>query len=124
MEKISVTRGLSPAEKNSVTPSSAISHGVWARYKQLIPSRNVTPHSHATARDELNNYRNEPIINPESNPKAVGQYWHDSEHRRLKNVALKYLCVSSSTVSSERAFSTAGAICDVKRSRLVPERVK
>ncbi|KAJ8876315.1 hypothetical protein PR048_020760 [Dryococelus australis] len=100
MEKISVTHGLSPAEKNS-----------------LIPSIYVTPYSHTTARDELNHYLNEPTINPEGNPKAVGQYWHDSEHR-LKNVALKYLCVPSSTVSNERAFSTARAICNVREINL------
>ncbi|KAJ8886898.1 hypothetical protein PR048_013110, partial [Dryococelus australis] len=97
---------------NHVTPDSTdSSHGIWARYKHLIPSFNVTPHSHTTARDELNHYLNEPTINPESNPKAVGEHWQDSEHRRLKNVALKYLCVLS-------------AICDVKRITLDPERVK
>ncbi|KAJ8873188.1 hypothetical protein PR048_026821 [Dryococelus australis] len=79
MEKISVPHGLSPAQKNSVTPSSTLlpqshtdsSHGVWARYKQLIPSLNVTPHLHTTARDELNHYLNEPTSNPESNPKQL-----------------------------------------------------
>ncbi|KAJ8881945.1 hypothetical protein PR048_018432 [Dryococelus australis] len=57
LEKISVTHGLSPAEKNLVTPFSTMSpqihidssHGIWARYEQLIPSHNVTPHSHTTA---------------------------------------------------------------------------
>ncbi|KAJ8871961.1 hypothetical protein PR048_028301 [Dryococelus australis] len=119
MEKISVTHELSPVEKNSVTHPQPChprftqsSHGIWARYKQLIPSLNVTPHSHTTAQDELNHYLNEPTINPESNPKAVGQYWDDSEHRRLKNVARKYLCMPSSTVSSERAFSTGERLAD------------
>ncbi|KAJ8890698.1 hypothetical protein PR048_010207 [Dryococelus australis] len=79
MEKISVTHGLSSAEKNSVTPSSTTSlqihadssHGIWARYKHLIPSLNVTPHSHTTAGDELNHYLNEPTISPESDPKQL-----------------------------------------------------
>ncbi|KAJ8896740.1 hypothetical protein PR048_002085, partial [Dryococelus australis] len=67
MEKISVTHGLSPAEKDF--GDTIFNH--------------VTPDS----------------------------------HRQLKNVALKYRCVPLSTVSNERAFSTAGAIGDVKRNR-------
>lgn len=42
----------------------------------------------------------------------------------MYSLGLKYLCVPPATVESERLFSTAGQICDSKRNRLDPERVK
>ena len=71
---------------------------------------------------EFSTYRNEPVIPLRSNPLT---WWKENERRfpLLSRVAKKYLCVQSTSVASERIFSTAGDIVIAQRASLTPENV-
>lgn len=102
------------------------SKGFWSQYKEVFTEAysNVSDETEVvSALDELNVYLKEKNMDPKHAEK-IGNYWAASTFNRLVPLALKYLCVPPSTVSSERLFSSAGNICDVKRNRLDPEKVK
>ncbi|XP_046403790.1 zinc finger BED domain-containing protein 4-like [Ischnura elegans] len=103
---------------------SSKEQGFWTRYAEIFsqssPVQQPTLVGYA---EELEQYLQEQPLNP-NQADMLGSYWFSSPHLRLKQVAKKYLCVPPSTVLSERLFSAAGNICDQKRNRLDPERIK
>ena len=48
---------------------------------------------------------------------------YQSQLPHIASLARKYLCIPSTSVPSERAFSCTGNIVNVKRSCLLPENV-
>lgn len=71
---------------------------------------------------EIRLYMSSPHISPDSDP-LVWWKMHDAEMPLLSNVARKYLCISATSVPSERVFSSSGYILSPYRSRLSPENV-
>jgi len=69
---------------------------------------------------EIHHYLNLPLLGREENP---FQWWSNSRETLplLSKLALKYLCAPSSSVESERLFSTGGNIYEPTRNRLCPE---
>ena len=62
----------------------------------------------------------------DSDPDQKPLLWwkqYSSQFPVLSKLAHKYLCVPATSVSSERAFSTAGHVINAKRSCLLPEHV-
>ena len=72
--------------------------------------------------EELKNYRVFPSIPLDSNPL---QWWKSHEQRflRLAKPAKSLLCIPSTSVPSERVFSTAGDIVNAQCSALKPNHV-
>lgn len=74
-----------------------------------------------TAGSEIETYLNEDLLNEEDD---IYEYWSRSKLSRLKELATRYHSSPSSSVDSERAFSTAGFICSKSRNALNPEKVR
>lgn len=123
----------SPGSSNTSVEQEEPSHSLdeskqlsfWSHYAQAFA--NVNPISSTVQRtleNELQLYLEEGLIQLQGEEKSIFEYWDISSSFRLKQVAMKYLCIPPATVFSERLFSTAGLVCDKKRNRLDPERVK
>lgn len=101
--------------------------GFWTHYNNAFGKNTENPSftipEKQVCETELNQYLKEPNIDATFGGK-VPSYWYSSPYKRVQKMALKYLCIPPTTVYSERLFSTAGNICDTKRNRLDPERVK
>lgn len=129
MEEVSPITAITTLSTESETTSvlvedSSKRHGFWAQYAEVFKqSTSIVQPTPLGYEEELEQYLREQPLNPTQADK-IGSYWFSSPHSRLGKVAQKYLCVPPSTVFSERLFSTAGNICDQKRNRLDPERVK
>ncbi|XP_060871922.1 uncharacterized protein LOC132946101 [Metopolophium dirhodum] len=74
-----------------------------------------------TAESEINTYLNEDLLNEDDD---IYKYWSRSQLSGLKELANRYHSSPSSSVDSERAFSTAGFICSKSRNALNPEKVR
>lgn len=109
-----------PASKKSKNSSS-----FWSHYNTAFSDKTTSSNQEETksCEEELNTYLSEKLVDPKLGD-HVGNVWHASSHHRLKILSKKYLSVPPSTVYSERLFSTAGNICDSKRNRLDPNKVK
>ena len=72
---------------------------------------------------EMNRYLNQQDLPPAN--VDVLQWWrnHHREYPLLAKCARKYLCIQASSASSERVFSTGGAIVTYKRTKLDVENV-
>jgi len=70
-----------------------------------------------TAADEVNDYMRQPNIQRQLNRL---DWWkqHDHWYPRVADVALRYLSAPSTSVASERLFSSAGDLYSDTRSRL------
>ncbi|KAJ8866935.1 hypothetical protein PR048_032797 [Dryococelus australis] len=90
---------------------------IWSQYSnQFAHSKiNSDKDDHRSIAEELKAYFSEEMMTPDC---SVTEYW------RRETLSKKYSCVPTATVCSERLFSTAGLICDSKRNRLDPHRVK
>jgi len=73
-------------------------------------------------RKEVNDYSDEAVVPTDTD---VLQWWklRQSRYLSLANLAKSYLCVCATSVPSERIFSKSGYICNIHRSRLLPENV-
>lgn len=99
--------------------------GFWTHYKiafQQEPSSDRTDPVE-DIKNELRNYLMEPTLDAKHG-ENIAKYWAVSPYKNLKKVAHRFLCIPPSTVYSERLFSLAGNICDSKRNRLDPEKIK
>lgn len=109
---------------NEPSSSHSKSKGLWSHYMELCVKNDDLEEEEINSWEiELQNYLGERNLDPKDGDR-VHHYWANSVSINLKKVALKYLCIPACTVFSERLFSTAGNICDTKRNRLDPERVK
>lgn len=103
--------------------SSIGSHGMWSLYHNIMQKTATTSTTeHVSVEQEVSSYFLEGLLSPQDN---VLQYWRNRKiFNRLRQLVPQYLSIPPATVSSERLFSTAGLICDKKRSRLDPQRVQ
>lgn len=69
-----------------------------------------------TANSEVKIY-----INEEGN---IYNYWSKSQLKELQYFAIRYHSNPSSSVDSDRVFSTAGLICFKSRNAIHPEKVR
>lgn len=76
----------------------------------------------SAGRDELELFTTDPCIPLDEDPLL---WWRDNAKRYPKRsrLAQRYLCVPTTSVPSERVFSTAGMTVNRLRSRLSPEHV-
>lgn len=92
---------------------------MWSFYSKIM--KKTTPYKSSSA-EEVDTYLKEPLQQPTAD---IFSYWKNNQtFPHLKKLAVKFLCVPPATVFSERLFSSAGIVCDQKRSRLDPERVR
>lgn len=71
---------------------------------------------------ELRNYLNQSVLPRTTNPL---KYWEEAQYSfpNVHRIALKYLSIPATSVSSERLFSKAALIDTDRKSRLNPERL-
>lgn len=110
------------AETPSATVETQVKeNSIWQQYQTMFAQPRGEDSVYG-GEQEFERYFNEPLQPPST---KVLQYWNlHIQYEKLRLLAKKYLCVPPATVFSERLFSTAGLICDKKRNRLDPERVK
>ena len=84
----------------------------------MITNRNITSSNNRDS--ELLMYENEREMHRNENPL---EWWHASKTKYpiLSQIAYKYLCISGTSVPSERMFSATGHLTSDRRSRLTPE---
>ncbi len=82
----------------------------------------ATPNAESSIQREINMYRASPIL-----PKTVDvlNFWRDNakNYPMLVKVVRRIFCIQATSTSSERTFSTGGAVVTPKRSNLDPENV-
>lgn len=83
----------------------------------------VTVTLHELILSEMSRYKAEPLL--QLNEEAL-KWWreHAPSYPNLSRMAVKYLGIVATSVPSERLFSTAGNIVNVKRSSLDPTNVE
>ncbi|XP_054285024.1 zinc finger BED domain-containing protein 4-like [Macrosteles quadrilineatus] len=98
----------------------------WSHYSLFTKASQTVsvPSSENSTLNELQMYLSEKLVEHTEDKNAVYTYWKCTHFLKLKKIATKYMCIPPATVFSERLFSSAGLICDKKRNRLDPERVK
>lgn len=116
-----------PTSSDEPLPKRMKKSSFWSFYSSAFSEDISEAHSSDDSlkdyEDEVNAYLEEKLLDPKLGDE-VGNYWRLSANKTLKLLSKKYLCIPPSTVYSERLFSTAGNICDSKRNRLDPEKVK
>ncbi|XP_011880238.1 PREDICTED: zinc finger BED domain-containing protein 1-like [Vollenhovia emeryi] len=93
----------------------------WTYHEHLVNRfKYMSKDKEFSMADELKYYLNQPPIKMDDNPL---KYWLVNMHSSLKKIALKYLCISATSVSSERLFSRAGNIMTKNRNRITGEHL-
>jgi hypothetical protein len=82
----------------------------------------AAPHAESPMQREINQYRALPILGKNAD---VLVFWKDNAKNfpLLSKVVRKYFCIQATSTSSERTFSTGGAIATPKRNKLDPLNV-
>ena len=85
--------------------------------KQILPPDHDIPDDY----NEISHYLTSNVRN-DDNP---FKWWNDNKDSFpiLAKLAKKYLCVSATSIASERLFSDIGNIITAKRTNLKPERI-
>lgn len=122
-EPTSTTNDSNCASTSQSSAATTSEGPVWAKYKRakVVVNEEATPDEENLIRSEMEEYLREPLLENNVN---VFHYWKMSRFTRIKRLVPKYLGTPLSTVFSERLFSTAGIICDRKRSSMKPETVQ
>ncbi len=82
----------------------------------------AAPHAESPMQREINQYRALPMLGKNAD---VLVFWKDNAKNfpLLSKVVRKYFCIQATSTSSERTFSTGGAIVTPKRNKLDPLNV-
>ena len=96
-----------------VTPVTDL---LWSEF--LVSTRN----SNVSGTMETSEYFKEHLIPREREPLT---WWleHEKKYPNLSKLARKYLCITATSIPSERLFSKAGELVSHKRSCLKPSNV-
>ncbi|XP_063222671.1 zinc finger BED domain-containing protein 4-like [Bacillus rossius redtenbacheri] len=95
---------------------------IWSKYSTIFEQQEEVADKVAQSEKEIEMYLSEKTLPAQS---SIAEYWKKNhKFPTLYELAVKYLSIPPSTVFSERLFSTSGHICDTKRNRLDPERVR
>lgn len=98
----------------SIPPSSSL---LWKIYEEKVEQFKSTQSSTAAAIIELDRYMQESLLNRYEDPL---KWWYERKtvYPLLYTFVTKRLCVTATSVPSERIFSEAGQIITQKRNRL------
>ena len=77
-----------------------------------------------TAESELQKYELEDALSLDSKEPLLWWKEHELNYKFLSILAKQFLCITSTSVPSERLFSSAGNLLSERRSRLSPENVE
>lgn len=92
---------------------------LWRHHDTLIKENRPQVHSNDKAA-EMTFYLNQPLEDlKKTNPI---KFWNSQMFVNLRKIAVRYFCITATSVPSERLFSEAGQILTEDRSRLTPER--
>ncbi|XP_044198699.1 uncharacterized protein LOC122974803 isoform X7 [Thunnus albacares] len=111
--------------QHSSWPSEDQSSQSEAGHNNIMQTPQVPNHSQTTkakVATETVIYKQEAVIDGEADPL---EWWriNNSCFPLWSNVACKYLCICTTSISSERTFSTAGHVATPQRSLLKPAKV-
>ena len=106
----------------TVAPTTATSNVLWKEFDSKVADSLNMRDGSADAMMETRQYFGEQLISRESEPL---NWWleHKKNYPKLSKLAQKYLCVTATSVPSERLFSKAGELVSHKRSHLKPKNV-
>lgn len=116
---------LEPAKKTPRVESSSQSR-LESVFDEILKENTQDPVPQlatTSARIEVQTYLSEPTIQRSDNPLL---YWQVNKLRfpTLVSTAAKFLCAPTTSIESERLFSTASIIINERRSRLTAEKVE
>ncbi|XP_076828944.1 zinc finger BED domain-containing protein 4-like [Brachyhypopomus gauderio] len=124
-EGASCSAALEPAKKTPRMDSASHSR-LESIFDEMLKENTVESVSQlatTSARFEIQTYLSKPTIQRSDNSLL---YWHVNQPRlpTLASTAAKFLCAPTTSVESERLFSTAAIIIDERRSRLTAEKAE
>ncbi len=104
------------------TPLPKTTDELWQAFDSRVADRANTRQGMNESLFEVRQYFEEPVISREKDPL---EWWHENSkhYPGLAKLALKYLCITASSVPSERLFSKAGELVSHRRSCLKPKNV-
>ncbi|XP_066585507.1 E3 SUMO-protein ligase ZBED1-like [Prorops nasuta] len=98
------------------------SNDLWCHHKQLIAIENKSNNEHSSNSEDLpkslQHYLNIATSSLESDPITFWIKDFGGSYTNLRNLALKYLPITATSVPAERLFSKAGNILTESRNRL------
>ena len=98
-------------------------NSLWNVHDNLVSCTNIRNEPDSSGINiELKQYLTQPVISRHNDPL---KYWQTLKYGypTLFNIAIKYLAIVGTSVSSERMFSKAGIIKSESRNRLIPARL-
>lgn len=121
------TKEAEPAEKvvrmEAGSPPRTSKSSFSSLYNRILEEHDEPAQGTQAAVIQMQMYLKEPTMSEQDSP---FQYWANNHARfpLLAAVAVKFLSAPSTSVESERLFSTASNIVDEKRNRLTAERAE
>ena len=109
-------------EKEEDSLESCFKEIINATSEKTIPSKKGKVEKKSNEiliRKEIKKFISEPLVDRKCCP--LKAWMQEERFPLLKEIALKHLCTSASSVFSERMFSEYGNIYEKKRSRLLPK---
>ncbi len=109
-------------DNNAQSHDEQKSPGLWDLFEQKVADSKSTRNHTSKATLEVQAYFGEDVLPRLEDPLA---WWKRNEKRfnLLSQLAKKYLCVSGTSVPSERLFSKAGELVSIRRNRLKPKNI-
>lgn len=110
-----------PLQVPTYSSEDATNDNLWDFHKELISSYS-SPITSIGMNNGLKEYLSQPNIDLEMDPL---RYWsvYSTIQPELSGIAVKFLSIVGTSVSSERVFSKAGIIMNETRNRLLPKRL-
>ncbi|KAH9383796.1 hypothetical protein HPB48_025566 [Haemaphysalis longicornis] len=107
----------------SCTPAPVISD-VWVVFGALASTNSSQASTRQQPQEEVEDYLRMPVIPRSENPYLWWKNTGKSRYPVLSRIALIYLSIPATQVSSERLFSASGNVVTCRRQLLLPERVE
>lgn len=107
----------------SCTPAPVISD-VWDVFGALASTSSSQASTRQQPQEEVEDYLRMPVIPRSENPYLWWKNTGKSRYPVLSRIALMYLSIPATQVSSERLFSASGNVVTCRRQLLLPEHVE
>lgn len=95
---------------------------IWSTLDAKISETSSQMTTFSSAASAVKQYVDLPYLDRKRNPL---EFWEEKKHLfpLLYKMACKYLCIPATSVPSERLFSKAGLLCNMRWNRLAPKKV-
>ena len=119
VQELETIRDPAAEPEQNVAKVTPVTDLLWSEFDSKVSNLVSTRNSNVSGTMEASEYFKEHLIPREREPLT---WWLEHE-KKYPNIARKYLCITATSVPSERLFSKAGELVSHKRSCLKPSNV-